>query len=959
MKTRLRRLVWLLALLTLGWFGAATAAGAAAPTGPRHQASSDPAPSAVAAPGWATQVSAGRWHTCALTMAGVVQCWGNNDYGQLGDGTTRTRGAPVDVVGLSEGVVMVSAGRLHTCAVTAAGGVKCWGLNTAGQLGDDTTTIRLTPVDVVGLDADIVAVSAGSDHTCALTRAGRVKCWGWNGNGQLGDGTTIMRLIPVEVVDLADSVQMVSAGGYHTCAITAGGGVKCWGENRSGALGDGTWTNRLTPVDVLGLTGGVHAVSSGLNDTCAVLDSGGVKCWGWNWYHPFLSGFPRHTPVEVVELGYDVLAVSAGSYFTCALTVNSGVKCWGRNYHGSVGDGSWQNRDRPVAVVGLATGVRALDAGSSHACALNTAGDVMCWGYNEYSQLGDGSTSDRPAPVEVWRLIYDCAAVSDIPQNECQALITFFKATNGPLWRDHTGWLRTPSPCNWLGVGCAAGRVRQLSLPANRLVDALPAALGELTALQHLDLSGNDLAGPLPAELGQLAALQSLDLSGNALAGPIPAELGALARLRTLNLSNNALSGPLPPQLGALTRLQILDLHANALAGPIPAELGALRELHTLDLSSNQLAGPLPAELGRQRALQTLNLSHNALSGAIPPTLGDLGTLRRLDLSYNALDGPLPWTLSQLTALEHLDLGHNQLTGELPAVWSLLPALRHLDLSYNALSGHLPAEYGQLATLQYLDLGHNALYGPLPAAWGGLHQLQVLSLHSNHLAGPIPAAWVALGSAVTYETPPQPCPRPGRAPPGVWLDLSCNRLSGTLPPELAQIKRLSALSVTANQLRGPLPPGLLGQPELCFDAAYNMLVDDPCPGPQVLPPRGAQATFVPPDTVRLTWVYYPKCPYPVHWPVEISMATAPEGPYTTLGIWSPYPPEYTIPGLRPGARYYFRLRHFAPAEEVTGPSYWGGIFDHAYFQQSNLWSDYVTLTVRLDPVQLWLPLLVQ
>lgn len=935
--------------------------GLSRPGSTHAQAGTDPAQLAAAASGWATQVSAGGGHTCALTATGGVQCWGNNLAGQLGDGTTRTRGAPVDVVGLSQGVVMVSAGNGYTCAVTAAGGVKCWGYNGRGQLGDGTTITRLTPVDVVGLDADIVAVSAGSNHTCALTRVGRVKCWGANGSGQLGDGTTTTRLTPVDVVGLDSGVQMVSAGFRHTCAVTAAGGARCWGYNQ-GALGDGTWTNRLTPVDVLGLTGGVHTVSTGWDDTCAVLDSGGVKCWGWNKYYPIGREFPRHTPVEVVELGHEVVAVSNGTDLTCALTVSGGVRCWGWNYHGSVGDGTWQNRDRPVEVVGLAADVQALDAGWHYACALSADGSLKCWGKNKDGQLGDGTTSDRPAPVEVWRLIYDCAAVSEIPQNECQALITFFKATNGPLWGNHTGWLRTPTPCNWLGVGCAAGRVRQLSLPANRLVDALPAALGELTALQHLDLSGNDLAGvELPAELGQLAALQTLDLSDNALAGPIPAELGALGRLRSLNLSNNALSGPLPPQLGALTRLQILDLHANALAGPLPAELGALRELHTLDLSSNQLAGPLPAELGRQRALQTLNLSHNALSGAIPPKLGDLGTLRRLDLSYNALDGPLPWTLSQLTALEYLDLGHNQLTGELPAVWSLLPALRHLDLSYNALSGYLPAAYGQLATLQYLDLGHNALYGPLPAAWGGLHQLQVLSLHSNHLAGPIPAAWGALGSAVTYEAPPPPCrwnPWPPPRAPGLWIDLSNNRLSGIVPAGLAEIEGLRVLDIIANQFRGPLPPPLLNRSELCFSAGFNMIDNDPCLGAQVLPPRGAQATYVPPDTVKLSWVYHPKCSYPGHWPVEISMATAPEGPYTILAMVDVYPPEYTVPGLGAGGRYYFWLRHFAPAEQLLeSPA--ERAFDHAYFQQSNLWSDYVTLTLRLAPVQLWLPLVVQ
>jgi alpha-tubulin suppressor-like RCC1 family protein len=257
------------------------------------------APPAAAAT--ATSVSAGAFHTCALTASGGVKCWGLNRFGELGDGTTTKRTEPVDASGLGSGVAAISAGAYHTCALTTSGGVKCWGYNGAGQLGDGTTTTRKKPVNVSGLGSGVAAISAGVSHTCALTTSGGVKCWGWNDYGQLGDGTTTYRTKPVNVSGLGSGVAAISAGGNHTCALTTSGGVKCWGLNDSGELGDGTRHSRLAPVDVSGLGSGMAAVSPGLYHTCALTTWGGVKCWGSNDFGELGDGTLRSrlAPVDV------------------------------------------------------------------------------------------------------------------------------------------------------------------------------------------------------------------------------------------------------------------------------------------------------------------------------------------------------------------------------------------------------------------------------------------------------------------------------------------------------------------------------------------------------------------------------------------------------------------------------------------------------------------------------------
>ena len=178
-----------------------------------------------------SKIVAGATHKCGLTVSGGVRCWGYNYYGQLGDNTKTARSTPGDVAGLAGGVVAIAVGNSHTCALTAGGGVKCWGYNFYGQLGDNSTANRLAPVDVQGLGTGVSAIAAGLLHTCALTASGGVKCWGYNSDGELGDGTTIQRLAPVDVAGLPGPAVAIAAQELHTCAQTAAGGIKCWGHD--------------------------------------------------------------------------------------------------------------------------------------------------------------------------------------------------------------------------------------------------------------------------------------------------------------------------------------------------------------------------------------------------------------------------------------------------------------------------------------------------------------------------------------------------------------------------------------------------------------------------------------------------------------------------------------------------------------------------------------------------------
>jgi hypothetical protein len=288
---------------------------------------------AVARGAVAVEVSAGAEHQCVVDDAGALACWGRNLFGDLGTGDLADRGAPTTVSGLGSGVASVSAGQYHTCAVTTAGGLKCWGSNYNGQLGDGTKIDRSTPVDVSGLTSGVAAVAAGARMTCALTTGGGVKCWG---EAAIGNGTSAS-LTPADVLGLSSGVTAIATGAEHACALTTAGGVECWGSSTWGQLGNGMTMYRYTPSSVSGLTSGVASIAAGWRQTCAVTTAGAVKCWGQNPHGVLGDGttVDRLVPADVIGLGSGVARIATHldddyptSFVSCAVMTTGALQCW-------------------------------------------------------------------------------------------------------------------------------------------------------------------------------------------------------------------------------------------------------------------------------------------------------------------------------------------------------------------------------------------------------------------------------------------------------------------------------------------------------------------------------------------------------------------------------------------------------------------------------------------------------
>ena len=494
-------------------------------------------------------VSLGDSHSCAVTSAGGVKCWGLNTSGQVGNsGAGSYPSTPVDVTGLTSGVSSVALGDTHSCVVTSGGGVKCWGSNSSGQLGDGTTTSRSTPVSVLasaGVElTGIVAVSAGSAHSCALTSTGGVKCWGGNTSGQLGNDSVTNSSTPVDVLTSSSpitplsGVTAISVGGSYSCALMSNGTVKCWGDAAYGQLGNGNTNNQKTPVSVLASAGvdlsGVSAISTGTWHACALM-SGTVKCWGDNDNYQLGNNSPdSNIPVTVPNLS-GVSGIAAGRYTSCALK-SGGVQCWGQGTYGELGNKTTTGRSEvPVTVhtsssnSAALSGVSAIAMGSVHVCALMNEGGLKCWGSNGSSQLGRGSmtpTETTPANVSVSGFsfgedttapAFSAAAVNSAGTQVIVGFSEALSATTASLSAfsiSVNGESRTPTAMSI--VGSTVVLTTSPAITAGQTVTFSytdPTAGNDANAIQ--DSSGNDASSIVTASVSNHVVTSSLSLGSN------------------------------------------------------------------------------------------------------------------------------------------------------------------------------------------------------------------------------------------------------------------------------------------------------------------------------------------------------------------------------------------------------------------------------------------------------------
>jgi alpha-tubulin suppressor-like RCC1 family protein len=351
-------------------------------------------------PGEVAQLTAGG-HTCVLMLRGGVRCWGWNDVGQLGNGMLSDVFSPPsqDVIG---GVRTVAAGDDYTCVVMqGTGGLRCWGSNLMGQYGNGTyTTDRASPPDFDVLTG-VRSVALGQFHLCALLETGGLRCWG---GYVLPDGSGTSEQLTPPDSDLLSGVSAVAAGPMFTCAVLNTGGLRCWGNDEFGQLGDGTTTTKTIVPPATDLVDHVVSVGAGYGHICVLRDDSGVRCWGKNDFGQLgdATRTNRLLPPDT-DVITGALALAVGGDHTCVLLRDGSVVCWGSNSAGQVGDGTLDDRLSPAsAAVGDAV---AVSAGSYHTCALLRSGKVKCWGDNWFGSVGIGSKTEAQAlPVDVGSL---------------------------------------------------------------------------------------------------------------------------------------------------------------------------------------------------------------------------------------------------------------------------------------------------------------------------------------------------------------------------------------------------------------------------------------------------------------------------------------------------------------------------------------------------------------------------
>ncbi len=341
----------------------------------------------------------GDFHVCGINSADEARCWGYRTLGQLGADFDFLDPHEVVHAGELENVVSITAGGEHSCAILSDGSVECWGANNRGQLGDGTIEGGSEPRPVVDLNGSAIAISATRENTCAVLDDGTVQCWGAHEHGMLGTEVLMYQNTPVEVEGISDAVD-VASGIEHVCALLSSGQVKCWGNNSLGQLGRGNDQQGWQAQEVVDLSD-ASELTAGLFHTCAMTTAGEVKCWGGNAYGELgddsgsiMSDFP--VTVHGSLDNWKAQSIGGGTTHICVVTREENLLCWGQNNDGQLGDGTTNNWYHPVQVA--ISGVQEVTGGVDFTCARLGADQIKCWGNNFRRQLGDGTSDNRTTP---------------------------------------------------------------------------------------------------------------------------------------------------------------------------------------------------------------------------------------------------------------------------------------------------------------------------------------------------------------------------------------------------------------------------------------------------------------------------------------------------------------------------------------------------------------------------------
>jgi len=348
---------------------------------------------------WAS-VSSGTYHTCAIDSDYYYPwCWGWNSYGQLGSGNTAEYITPhmVSFLGM-DSWAQISAGQGFSCARKTIGEVWCWGDNNSGQVGDGTTIQRWAPVQV-GSSTNWLSVNAGGVHACGLLNNHTIWCWGNNGHGQMGNGI-IGGFYSSPVKVRGTNWKSLSTGGQHTCAIKKDGTLWCWGHNDEGMIGNGNLKDQKVPVKIT-TANDWASVAGGDLHTCAKKKDGSLWCWGQNTWGQLGIGKYSARSTKPVKVGKakNWNKLELGGYHSCAMKKDTGLYCWGYNGHGQLGMGNTTDLNKPHIVGNAGTGYLSFSSGWAHTCGLWNDNNIYCWGLNEDGRLGDGTTVNSNYPL--------------------------------------------------------------------------------------------------------------------------------------------------------------------------------------------------------------------------------------------------------------------------------------------------------------------------------------------------------------------------------------------------------------------------------------------------------------------------------------------------------------------------------------------------------------------------------